>query len=274
MAVEPSRRAFIAELGRGLAGAVILTACGASESAGTTATNTTPTASTTPSTNSSSSGDGSVASSSTSPSNGTGVEATVPASPAVSWERVDLGFVSAYILSRDGEAVIVDTGVAGSETAIEATLFGVGLDWESVAHVIVTHEHGDHAGSLQPVLERATSAMGYAASPDVDNIATPRPLQVVRDGDIVFGLRIVATPGHTAGHISVLDPGRILVTGDAINNTPNLSGPNPRFTADMDAAVASAGVLATLDYEVALFGHGAPIESGAASQVADLAASL
>ena len=48
---------------------------------------------------------------------------------APAWTRVNLGFVSAYILVRGGEAAIVDTGVAGSARAIEAALGAVGLDW-------------------------------------------------------------------------------------------------------------------------------------------------
>src|SRR6478609_1604933 len=36
------------------------------------------------------------------------------AGTTVTWERVNLGFVSAYVLVRRGEAAIVDTGVEGS----------------------------------------------------------------------------------------------------------------------------------------------------------------
>lgn len=257
-----SRRAFIADLGKGVAGAVVLTSC---VDAGTdpTAPRTPPTAGTTDTT------------SIPTPTTSAGAAApTSTAASTVSWARADLGFVSAYVLVRDGEAAIVDTGVAGSETAIGEALGTLGVGWSDVAHVIVTHEHGDHAGSLQAVLEAAGGATGYAAAPDIGNIATPRPLQEVADGDTVFGLTIIATPGHTAGHIAVLDPGRLLLTGDAINNTDGLTGPNPQFSSDMTTAIASARLLGTFDYQVALFGHGAPIEADAASLVAAMAAEL
>ncbi|MDH4117141.1 MAG: MBL fold metallo-hydrolase [Acidimicrobiia bacterium] len=222
------------------------------------------------------------------PAPGTGPPSTNPAAPSSTapvvttastegyrWSRTDLGFVSAYVLVRAGEAVIVDTGVAGSVDAIETTLTGLGAGWGDVSSVIITHEHGDHAGSAQAVLDRATAAIGYAAEPDIRNIESPRPLTAVSGGDTVAGLEIIATPGHTPGHIAVLDPGRILVTGDAINNVDGtLTGPNPQFSSDMDTALASVGVLAGFDYEVALFGHGVPIESGASLRVSDLAASL
>ena len=63
--------------------------------------------------------------------------------------------MSAYILSRDGAAVIIDTGVAGSADAIEQSLNAVGHDWSAVGNLILTHHHGDHAGSAADVLERA-----------------------------------------------------------------------------------------------------------------------
>ena len=135
----------------------------------------------------------------------------------VAWERVNLGFVSAYILSRAGEAAIVDTGVAGSEGAIGESLKAIGLDWPAVGHVIVTHMHPDHFGSADAVMTNAAGATGYAASPDIGAFDTPRPFTTVADGDHVFGLRIVWTPGHTPGHICVLDEvGGLLVAGDAV----------------------------------------------------------
>ena len=83
----------------------------------------------------------------------------------VAWERVNLGFVSAYILSRGGEAAIVDTGVGGSADAIEQSLTAVGLDWSAVGHLILTHKHGDHAGSAADVLERARRRDGLRRTP-------------------------------------------------------------------------------------------------------------
>lgn len=197
------------------------------------------------------------------------------ASEGVAWHRVDLGFVSAYILVRGGEAAVVDTGVEGSETAIADGLAAVGLGWDSVAHVILTHRHPDHAGSADAVLTAAAMATGYAGAADIPGITTSRPLSPVADGDRVFDLRIVATPGHTAGHIAVLDePGRLLVAGDALVTEGGAVGPPPaEFTEDMGQAMASIAMLGTLGFDTLLVGHGAPIEGGAAELVAALAAS-
>ena len=96
------------------------------------------------------------------------------------------------------------------------------------------------------------------------------------DGDRVFDLDIIATPGHTPGHISVLDSvGGLLVAGDALNGSDGrVIGANPDFTADILIADQSIAKLASFTYETVVFGHGEPVLSGASQQVANLAASL
>lgn len=194
---------------------------------------------------------------------------------AFEWERVNLGFVSAFILVRSGEASIVDTGVAGSADSIEGALTGIGLSWSAVGHLILTHHHGDHVGSVADILERAPDATGYAGQEDIGSITVPRPLTAVGDGDDVFGLTIVTTPGHTAGSISVLDPvGGLLVAGDALRTEAGAPAlPGADFTADMDQAIQSIVKLGGLTFETLLVGHGEPIEGGAGAAVAALGAS-
>jgi len=194
------------------------------------------------------------------------------------WHRVNLGFVSAYILYRDGEAVIVDTGVEGSEGSIEAALSEISLGWGDVGALVVTHLHPDHQGSVPAVVQATTEVLPwFAGAADIDRIDAPTEGQAVGDGDTVNdGLQIIETPGHTPGHISVLDPvAGILVAGDALNGADGgVVAANPSFSEDMDLANASVAKLAEFDYEVALFGHGEPVLKGAATQVADLAQSL
>jgi len=193
-----------------------------------------------------------------------------------SFKRVNLGFVNAYILFRAGEAALVDTGISGSEEAIESALGEIGLGWDAIGHVIVTHKHPDHQGSLGAVIALAPGAQLYAGAEDIpamEAVATPT---AVSDGEQVFGLEIIKTPGHTAGHISVLDAvAGILVTGDALNGVAGgVSGPDPSFSEDMTAANASLSKLAGFTYETALFGHGEPVMAGASVQVNELASSL
>ncbi len=271
---ELTRRAFLADLGRGSLAIALVGIAGCMPSAAGSVGPSRSAAAGSGSASPSTSGGGS------SPSAGAASSASASASGApsssggVAWTRVNLGFVSAYILVRGGEAAVVDTGVAGSADEIEAALTGIGLDWAAVAHVILTHKHPDHAGSLTDVLTAATAATGYAGAADLPSITSPRALTTVADGDDVFGLRIVATPGHTRGHVSVLDEaGGVLVAGDALGTTTGtLAGSNPSFTEDASAAKATIVKLGTLHFETLLVGHGEPILTGASAQVAALGA--
>lgn len=191
------------------------------------------------------------------------------------WRQVNLGFVSAYILYRNGEAAIVDTGVEGSEGDIEAALGEIGLGWDTVGHLILTHKHRDHQGSVEAVLA-ASEAPWYSGAGDIGQITASREGSAVGDGDSVFDLQIIETPGHTPGHISVLDPvAGILVAGDALTGADGgVAGAKPDFSEDMGLANVSVVKLAGFQYEVALFGHGEPVFEGASGMVSELAQSL
>jgi glyoxylase-like metal-dependent hydrolase (beta-lactamase superfamily II) len=271
--IDPSaqipRRAFIVDIGRGAVAVAVfgVAACAPAISNGG------PSAEGGPSSGGSPSPGGSPPPSS---DDSTSPPPSGPQSGGMTWERVRLGSVSAYLLVRHGEAALVDTGNPGSANDIEAALDTIGLGWDAVGHVILTHLHGDHIGSTADVMTRAAGATGYAGAPDIPAIDSPRPITAVADGDDVFGLRIVATPGHTAGHVSVFDPlGGILIAGDALNiRDGQVFGANPQFTADMAMANESVKTLATLTFGTLLVGHGDPIASDASAAVAALAATL
>jgi len=138
--------------------------------------------------------------------------------------------------------------------------------------VVLTHHHPDHAGSIAEVLGRAAAATGYLGEADLPLVSSPRPLRPLVDGAEVFGLQVVATPGHTAGHMSVFDPDSgVLVVGDALNNSGGLSGSNPSFTDDQAAAEASVKRLSALPVRTVLFGHGEPLTDRAAEALKGLA---
>lgn len=265
-AIDVTRRSFLIHAGRGTVALAILSVAGCGPAAVASASLPDSQSSTSPGTSPAESGAGA-----SSP------PASAPPSAAtggVTWQRANLGFVSAYVLVRAGEAAIVDTGVAGSAGAIGDALVAAGVDWPQVGHVILTHKHGDHAGSIAAILQEAGGATAYAGEADIPAIDSPKPITAVADGETVFGLRIVATPGHTAGHIAVLDEaGGILVAGDALGtNGGTLAGSNPSFTEDAAAAKASVVKMGQLTFETLLVGHGDPILEGASEQVATLAA--
>jgi len=261
--MDMTRRTFLRDLGQGTLAVAILgigiVSCSSDEggNGSTTSANRSPEDTTT--------------TSSSPPTTSDGVPAT-----SLAWERVVLGGVSAYVLVRAGEAAVVDTGNPGDAGDIEATLDGLGIGWSDVSHIILTHLHGDHVGSLGDVMTAAPAAVGFAGAPDIPNIPSPRTLTPVGDGDSVFGLDIIATPGHTPGSIVVRDLGSgLLVAGDALRGEDGgVIGANPRFTDDMGLANESIKKLAALQFDTVVFGHGDPVVGGASEQVTALAATL
>jgi glyoxylase-like metal-dependent hydrolase (beta-lactamase superfamily II) len=123
-------------------------------------------------------------------------------------------------------------------------------------------------------MERAADTAAWAGAEDIPFITAPREVNAVGDGETVFDLSIVTTPGHTPGSISVYDAGNgILIAGDALRTEGGKpTNPSPQNSEDMDEALRSVAKIGALTFETLLVGHGAPIESGAGAAVAELAA--
>jgi glyoxylase-like metal-dependent hydrolase (beta-lactamase superfamily II) len=268
------RRAFLGDVGKGTVAFAVLTpaaiAAACSSSDGDSAAAPGSTTSTFPSTTTTEASAGTADESTT-----TEAIEDAPGPVPLQWARANLGFVSAYVLVRGTEAAIVDTGVSGSADDIGATLADMGLGYGDVRHVILTHLHGDHVGSTSEVMAMASSATAWAGEADIGGIPFD-DITIAADGADVFGTEIVATPGHTAGHISVYDrDAGLLVAGDAINTLDGgVQGPNPGFTDDIDLANDSARRLAELSFNTLLAGHGDPVEDKADTAVQAMAASL
>jgi glyoxylase-like metal-dependent hydrolase (beta-lactamase superfamily II) len=182
--------------------------------------------------------------------------------------------IAAYLVVRGNEVAVVDTLTPGNADRIGSVIQSAGLGWDAVRHVILTHYHTDHAGSAGDVAMLAPQANIWAGAADIPEIPLEREIRPAADGSEVFGLQIVATPGHTAGHISVLDrQASTIVLGDAAFNVGGeLTDVNPQFTADIDQARDSIRKLGQLGFQRALFGHGQPIERNAASALGALVA--
>ncbi|MXR50541.1 MBL fold metallo-hydrolase [Halovenus sp. WSH3] len=187
--------------------------------------------------------------------------------------------------------LLIDTGFAGLSDQIEANLDDAGFDWDDVRGVVLTHQDGDHAGSLSTVVDR-TDAVVYAherCAPYVDGREEPikspdgerYPPEPV-DVELVDGVRyrtaagpmdVVFTPGHAPGHISLHFPEQgLLLAGDALTAADGrLQGPNEQYTPDVERALASVDALATLDVDRVLCYHGGFVEEGT-ERIAEIAA--
>jgi glyoxylase-like metal-dependent hydrolase (beta-lactamase superfamily II) len=210
--------------------------------------------------------------------------------------RIASGGVNAYLMDGPEGLTLVDTGPPGRGSRIEDALRKAKRPPGEVANILVTHYHPDHIGGLAE-LARKTGAPVYAHPLDAGIVrsgapspeGTPRsllgralmpmirskgtdPAAVSRElvGEeelpIAGGMRVIHTPGHTPGHTSFLWPSRgVLFVGDAAGNLLGRLGP---ALVDEDPAGADRSFvhLTTLDFDVALFGHGSPLVRNAAAR--------
>lgn len=164
---------------------------------------------------------------------------------------LDLGMVRSFLLRGKKRHVLVDTGIQGSEGKILDMLAGLGIDPRDISLIILTHEHADHIGSAAK-LKEATGALIAMHLLDAEAGRTgkltptnplngkgrlmnalfrllrllPNRLQTF-DPDILiggemplseFGVggKVIPTPGHTPGSLSILlDSGEAIV-GDLV----------------------------------------------------------
>jgi len=166
----------------------------------------------------------------------------------------DTGFPPAYAMN-ERQAAAADgldrfgrlVNFTQSQTAGGALAL-VGLRPADISHVILSHSHIDHVGSLPlfthaeiilTATERAEPAPLYfgACRPMAWPDTRYRPIK--RATQICHGLRLIPTPGHTAGHISALvrvGSQNVLLTADAINRA---SEPAEGFPDADDPAAAA-----------------------------------
>jgi glyoxylase-like metal-dependent hydrolase (beta-lactamase superfamily II) len=220
------------------------------------------------------------------------------------WEIDEIGDrVHCYLWEWSGGLTLIDTGFPTDVHTILDALTAKGYALHNVRRIIITHADIDHTGSAAK-LKRATGAVVGCHSVEKALLENParrgpaalvlRPifaalrltpqfnvLPVTPDELYVDGQKtpegfiVVHTPGHTPGHISLLHrEKRVLIVGDALNNRGGkLQLPPALFTPDMTNAQRSVWKLAKKygeDYDVMVFGHGAPILQNGARRVQSL----
>ncbi len=142
---------------------------------------------------------------------------------------VKLGFVAMYVFDAGGTLVAFDTGTNAKAALAE---FGrLGLDPKKVAHVFLTHSDRDHIGGLaafpaaKVYLPKAEAAMLDRTTPRFFGFMYNKPLPVayepLDDNQVLpiggATVQCLSTPGHTAGSMSYLVNGSVLVVGDILN---------------------------------------------------------
>lgn len=211
------------------------------------------------------------------------------------------------LVQDDGSVTLVDTGLKRAPARIVAGLSAIGKHPGDVTRIVLTHVHPDHAGGAAemsrrtgaPVLvhgddhswarfgrisganDRSTRLGRLFARAGEGKIDAFEPGPALTDGDLLpvsGGLRVVHTPGHSPGHISLLvEPAGTLITGDALFNFRFFGGArvSPAFLcSDFAMTKRTAHRLGDLEYDVAAFTHGPEIRDGARETVRSLLATL
>ncbi|WP_157418109.1 MULTISPECIES: MBL fold metallo-hydrolase [Bacillus cereus group] len=154
-------------------------------------------------------------------------------------------FVIHPILLWDDEmAVLIDTGFPGQIKDIQVEMEKVGVSFDKLKVVILTHQDIDHIGSLPELLQRCRSNIKVYAH-ELDKPYIEGDLPLLKDGNIenrpkgkvsdtvidgqelpyCGGILILHTPGHTPGHISLyLKKSKILIAGDSMYSVNGMLG--------------------------------------------------
>src|SRR5947208_10290605 len=139
-----------------------------------------------------------------------------------------------YLLREDDGFTLIDTNMGGQAQAIMRAVDKLGL---SIVRIVLTHAHVDHVGSLDalhealpdvPVAISERDARFLSGDKSLDPSEPQVPLRggypvcrtvptlLLHEGDRIGSLEVLATPGHTPGHLAFLDTrDRAVIAGDA-----------------------------------------------------------
>jgi len=222
---------------------------------------------------------------------------------ARSLRRIGSDIVNSYLIIDGGDVTIVDAGLPGYWRLLQAELATTGKSLDDVRALVLTHGDSDHIGfAARLYKEKGIAAYVHVADVERARLQVKKPnsgwgpvkakpfagfmwylarhgglrikpaeqLQTVVDGDVldVPGKpRIIHTPGHTPGSVSVHVPMvDALFVGDGMttrNVLTGASGPRPApFTLQPTEAIASLDRIEAVDATWVLPGHGPAWDGG------------
>jgi glyoxylase-like metal-dependent hydrolase (beta-lactamase superfamily II) len=188
------------------------------------------------------------------------------------------GRLAALLIETDDHLVLVDTGMglygaeAGAGLVLDVLASVDVRPWD-IDVVVITHGHADHVGGIVDPQGGAVFAnarhVWHTAEADLwsseeaerlpDDAGEPALASLVAllnadlldriegDTDVVPGVRAIAAPGHTPGHLAVVAGGHLLWAGDAFVSMLNVTHPHWVSAADMDGAANEATRRALLE---------------------------
>lgn len=197
--------------------------------------------------------------------------------------------INVLLIEGEDGWTLVDTGVGSSVDRIKSALAALDSGPEGLRRIFLTHQHDDHIGGLKGILEWAPEAEVSTTKHEAEVISGERgfdpqsnPIlrrlasnakppgvpvgEIVGEGDVVSGFRVISTPGHTLGHVSLLrDEDSLLFTADAFGCLPRRLrvGVRKAFCTDPAQAKNSAEKLLNEEFSTAVLAHGEPLRAGA-----------
>lgn len=174
-------------------------------------------------------------------------------------------------------AVLIDTGFPGQIEDLRVVMEKAGVSFDKLKVVILTHQDVDHIGGLPEILKECGNEVKvYAHELDKPYIQGEIPL--IKDGhlenppkgkvdetlidgqELPFcgGIRVIHTPGHTPGHISLyLRQSKTLIAGDSMYSADGiLGGIHVPTTLDINTARLSLKKYVGLDIASVVCYHG------------------
>jgi len=180
---------------------------------------------------------------------------------------------NAYLFKGAKKNILVDTSLPSSAGLLCATLSELGTPPTDIDTVVLTHEHFDHIGAVPAFFSNAIIAsLGLAAAKinlndefatlqqGFGEVFTPFTVDWELSPDTLIDnglhqLRVLHTPGHTSGSLSLLDQQHgTLVSGDTLMRGGPIGG--VFVSGNICDMIYSLNHLRALDCKVLLPGHG------------------
>lgn len=190
-------------------------------------------------------------------------------------------YSNSYILEFKDYSIIIDTGMDKKAKELIGALDKIGKPPKAI---LITHAHLDHINGLAKLKEKYPEALVISSEVEKDFIEGKKtllpkgikgfffklmmPLMGYKGVKVYkhFGnryddIKIIKTPGHTKGSVSLLFK-NILFCGDLLINSKGIHLPPSEFNLDEQEILESMKKISKLDFDLILPGHGNPIRNG------------